>query len=278
MGAQLITFLSDYGYADGYAGICHGVIARRCPTARVIDISHAIPPQDVRAGALVLADSLPYMPPGVHLAIVDPDVGAGSDSARVRAQRALALRTVEEDRLLVGPDNGLLMLAAERFGGVAQAVAISRSRERLEPVSHTFHGRDIFAPVAGALAAGEPLAGLGEELDAAGLSRLELPRAHVLEGVLTAHVLLADRFGNLTLDASPAQIDLTGVRLGESLAIEVASRTFAARYVSSFAEVPAGELLLYEDSRRMAAIAVNRGSAAERLGAERDQELPVRTP
>jgi S-adenosylmethionine hydrolase len=278
MGAPLITFLSDYGYADGYAGICHGVIARRCPSARVIDISHAVPPQDVRTGALVLADSLPYMPPGVHLAIVDPDVGAASDSTHARAQDALALRTVEQDRLLVGPDNGLLMLAAERFGGVAHAVSIGRSRERLEPVSHTFHGRDIFAPVAAALAAGEPLAGLGEELDAAGLSPMELPRAHVLEGVLTAHVLRADRFGNLSLDASPAQINQAGVRLGESLAIELAGRTFTARYVPSFADVPAGELLLYEDSRRMAAIAVNRGSAAERLGAERDQELLVRRP
>jgi S-adenosyl-L-methionine hydrolase (adenosine-forming) len=278
MGAPLVTFLSDYGYADGYAGICHGVIARRCPTARVIDISHAIPPQDVRAGALVLADSLPYMPPGVHLAIVDPDVGAGSDSARVRAQHALALRTVEQDRLLVGPDNGLLMLAAERFGGVAQALEISRSRERLEPVSHTFHGRDIFAPVAGALAGGEPLASLGEELDAAGLSPLELPMAHVLDGVLTAHVLRADHFGNLSLDASPAQFEQAGLKLGRTLAIEIAGHTFPARYVSSFADVAAGELLLYEDSRRMTAIAVNRGSAAERLGAERDQELLVRTP
>src|SRR6478752_7327665 len=140
MREPLITFLSDYGHLDEFVGVCHGVIARRCPAARVIDITHAIPAYDVRAGAIALADALPYMPPGVHLSVVDPQVGASDQGAR----RALALRTRAEDRLLVGPDNGLLALAAARFGGVAQAVEINASPERLQPVSHTFHGRDLF--------------------------------------------------------------------------------------------------------------------------------------
>src|SRR5919199_4278280 len=112
--APVITFLSDYGHDDDFVGVCHGVIARIAPEGRVIDITHGIPRHDVRSGALVLRRALPYFPPGVHLAVVDPEVGG--------RRRAVALRTHEEDRLLVGPDNGLLVPAAERFGGVAEAM------------------------------------------------------------------------------------------------------------------------------------------------------------
>ena len=151
-----ITFLSDYGLGDEFVGVVHAVIARIAPGAQVIDLTHGIPRQDVETGARVLARSLPFGPAGVHLAVVDPEVGA--------RRRAVALLTAEEDRLLVGPDNGLLILAADRFGGVAEAVEISASGWRLEPVSATFHGRDVFAPVAARLAAGEPLAEAGTPL------------------------------------------------------------------------------------------------------------------
>jgi S-adenosylmethionine hydrolase len=268
----LLTFLSDYGNSDEFVGVCHGVIARRCPTAQVIDITHAIPRHDVRTGALVLRDTLAYMPAAVHLAVVDPEVGAVGRHAR----RAVALLTAYEDRLLVGPDNGLLMLAAERLGGVLEATDIGRSAERLEPVSRTFHGRDIFAPVAAALAAGEPLAGVGDPLSVDELRRLQLPCAHVGDGSLTAHVLRADHFGNLILDASHEQLAAAGVQLGATLSVQVAGRTHTARYASTFAEVPPGELLLYQDALQMAALAVNRGSAADHLGIGRDEELVVR--
>jgi S-adenosyl-L-methionine hydrolase (adenosine-forming) len=271
MREPLITFLSDYGHSDEFVGVCHGVIARRCPAARVIDITHAIPAYDVRAGAIVLADALPYMPAGVHLAVVDPQVGATSE----RARRAVALRTGAEDRLLVGPDNGLLALAAERFGGVAQAVEISGSCERLQPVSHTFHGRDLFAPVAAALADGERLAFVGEPLAPRSLVGLELPAARVQGGVLIAHVLRVDRFGNLILDASVAQLEQAGAGLGRSVALEVAGRPFAASFCSTFADVPAGQLVLYEDAAHRCALAVNLGSAAEWLGIGPDAELRV---
>src|SRR5436190_17896777 len=142
-------------------------MARIAPEARVIDVTHGSPRHNVRAGALVLRNALPYLPAGVHLAVVDPEVGA--------ERRAVAIRCAEEDRLLVGPDNGLLVLAAERFGGAVEAVDIGRSPWRLEPVSHTFHGRDIFAPVAAFLAAGWPLAEAGDPLDPAGLVGLKLP-------------------------------------------------------------------------------------------------------
>jgi S-adenosylmethionine hydrolase len=270
--APTIAFLSDYGYTDEFVGVCHGVIARRCPAARVIDVTHAIPRHDVRAGALALRDSLAYMPAGVHLSVVDPEVGAVGRHAR----RAVALRAAAPGQLLVGPDNGLLMLAVERLGGILEACDIGRSPERLEPVSATFHGRDIFAPVAAALAAGEPLAAVGEPLAVEELRSLELSSALVHDGALIARVLRADHFGNLILDATRAQIAAVGVRLGDALSVEIAGRVHRARYVSTFADVPPEELLLYEDAQRMAALAVNRGSASEQLGIARDDELLMR--
>jgi S-adenosyl-L-methionine hydrolase (adenosine-forming) len=267
----VITFLSDYG-SDEFVGVCHGVIARRHPAARVIDITHAIPRHDVRVGALVLRNALAYMPPGVHLSVVDPEVGAVGTHAR----RAVALLVADERRLLVGPDNGLLMLAAERFGGVVEAVDIGRSPERLEPVSATFHGRDIFAPVAAALAAGEPLATVGEPLPVEELIGLELPRAYTRDQGLAVHVLYIDHFGNVALDATHEQLGAIGLRLGAELCVEIDGHLHQARYAPTFAAVGAGELLLYEDAQRMAALAVNRGSAAALLGVARDHELLMR--
>src|SRR4051794_4935824 len=160
----VLTFLSDYGLLDEFVGICHGVIARLAPEVRVIDVSHGVARHDIRAGALALRGALPYTPPGVHLAVVDPEVGG--------RRRAVALRCAQEDRILVGPDNGLLCLAAEAFGGVVEAVEIGRSPHRLEPVSATFHGRDIFAPVAARLAARGPPGGARGAVAPAGLGSL----------------------------------------------------------------------------------------------------------
>jgi S-adenosylmethionine hydrolase len=268
----VITFLSDYGQLDEFVGVCHGVMTRRCPSARVIDLTHSIPRHDVRAGAIVLRSALPFLPAGVHLAIVDPGVSAVGRHAR----RAVAMRTVEQDHVLVGPDNGLLMPAAERLAGVAEAVDIGESPERLEPVSRTFHGRDIFAPVAAALAAGEPLSAVGDPLAAAQLRRFGLPTAQINDGVLTVHVLRSDTFGNLILDAADEQLAALGAIPGDTLTVSHAGAVRAARYAATFAEVTPGELLIYEDATRMVALAVNRGSAAELLGADADDELTVR--
>jgi S-adenosylmethionine hydrolase len=268
----LITFLSDYGLADEYVGVCHGVIAARCPQARVIDISHSIPPQDVRAGALVLRDALAHVPIGVHLAVVDPTVGAGGSVSR----RPVALRAAASGRLLVGPDNGLLWPALERLGGADEAVDLTRSPARREPVSATFHGRDIFAPVAAALAAGASLASVGEPIPPADLCRLQLPVARAEAALLVAHVLRVDHFGNLVLDATAEQLDAVGIAPGGSVEVGVAGRSHAARRGVTFADVAPGELVLYEDATAAAALAVNLGSAAAQLRVERDQELLIR--
>jgi S-adenosyl-L-methionine hydrolase (adenosine-forming) len=245
-----MTFLSDYGLDDDFVGVCHGVVARIAPDVRIIDITHGIARHEVRSGALVLARSLAYMPAGVHLAVVDP--GVGSD------RRAVALRCAgDEGRILVGPDNGLLSLAARRCGGVAEAVDVGASELGLRPRSASFHGRDVFAPVAGHLASGTPLAQAGTPLDPAELVTLDLPRAEVADAGLVAHVLHADRFGNVMLDAS-------GLRSSSTV---VVNGVLAAQ-TATFADVPPGGLLLYEDGYGALSLAVNRGSALDALGLE----------
>ena len=246
----VITFLSDYGLADEFVGVVHGIIARECPEARVIDIGHAVPRQDVLAGALMLERALAFTPAGVHLAVVDPEVGA--------RRRAVALRTVDDQRVLVGPDNGLLIPAAECFGGVAEAVDISLSPWRLEPVSATFHGRDVFAPVAARLAGGGALGEAGTPLRVSELVRIELPVPHREDGALVAHVLWVDAYGNVQLDARRADAEL---RIGD----EVSVGDRPARVVRTFADGAAGELLLYEDSSGRLEVAVNTGDAAALL-------------
>ena len=162
MAARPITFLSDYGTSDEFAGVCRAVIARIAPDARVIDLSHGIARHDVRQGAAVLANALAFAPAGRPPRGRRPRASAPGGG---RSRSAAA----EEDRLFVGPDNGLLSLALERFGGAAEAVDLADSPVRLEPVSATFHGRDLFAPVAAHLALGAALAELGEPIDPAAL-------------------------------------------------------------------------------------------------------------
>lgn len=267
--AAPITFLSDYGLVDDFAGVCHGVIARIAPDVQVIDITHGVPRHEVRPGALILRNTLPYMPPGVHLAVVDPDVGT--------ERRGVALRVAEEDRVLVGPDNGLLSMAAERFGGIVEAVDIRRSPFRLEPASPTFHGRDIFAPVAARLAAGEAFADAGEPVDPADIVVLEVPQPGRDGDALLAHALYVDSFGNVQLDVSHAELtaEAGGLKLGRRLEVEAGGRKLTAHYAVTFADVAPGEALLYEDAYRTLALAVNRGSAAEALALAVDGEVRI---
>jgi S-adenosylmethionine hydrolase len=262
--APVITFLTDYGHDDDFVGVCHGVMVGIAPDARIIDVTHGIPRHDVRSGAIVLRRSLPYMPAGVHVAVVDPDVGG--------QRRAVALRTEQEDRILVGPDNGLLMPAAQRFGGVAEAVEVSRSKHRLEPAAATFHGRDVFSPVGAQLAGGAPLAEAGEPIEADSLVELTMPEARAENGELLAHAMAFDRFGNVMLDVEHDAVSGSGLRLGFPVVVNDED----AHYATTFADVPAGSLLLYEDAYRWLALAVNRGSAADLLGLSLDAEVRIR--
>jgi S-adenosylmethionine hydrolase len=264
----VITFLSDYGTTDEFVGVVHGVIARLSPEARVIDVTHGIPRHAVEVGARVLLRALPFMPAGVHLAVVDPEVGAG--------RRALALRLGEQNRFLVGPDNGLLIPAAERFGGVADAVEISQSPWRLERPSATFHGRDIFAPVAARLAAGEPFEEAGEPVDPGDLTRLTLSRARRDSGGnLVAHVADIDGYGNVTLDAEHEDVMAIGWAMGVLVRLTLRDQVHEAVFARTFAEAKPGELMLYEESGGALALAVNSGSAADMLGLRRGEPLTL---
>jgi S-adenosylmethionine hydrolase len=262
-----ISFMSDYGRDDDFVGVCHGVIARICPEARVVDITHGIERHDVRQGALVLRNTLPYLPAGVHLAVVDPQVGT--------ERRGVAVRC-NDGRVLVGPDNGLLSLAWAGSGGVDLAVDISRSPHRLEPVSATFHGRDLFAPVAAQLAAGADLADAGEPVEPGELATVELPVARLEDQRLVAHVLVTDRFGNASLNVDHEQLAGSGLRLGATVELEVNGERFLAAYTQTFADVKPGELLIYEDAYRTLAVAINRGDAAGTLGLAPDAEVVLR--
>jgi S-adenosylmethionine hydrolase len=262
-----VTFLSDYGTADEFVGVVHAVIARIAPEARVIDIGHGIPRHRVLQGALTLARSLPYAPPGVHLAVVDPEVGA--------RRRAVALRTADEDRLLVGPDNGLLLPAAERFGGIAEAVEISASPWRLEPVSATFHGRDLFAPVAARLAAGAPLADAGVPLEPVELVPLDMPHPRRTPGALVATVIGVDAFGNVSLLADHTDLAAAGLRIGHPVAVTAGGERIDATYARTFADVRPGDALVYEDAAGTVAIAINTADAAAVLGARPGSEVTV---
>jgi S-adenosylmethionine hydrolase len=263
----LITFLTDFGLEDDFVGTCHGVIKRIAPETDVIDITHGIEPQSILQGALVLANTLRYMPEGVHLAVVDPDVGS--------PRRALVLRTAD-DRLLVGPDNGLLVPAAERSGGVEAAHEITNRRYALDAVSATFHGRDVFSPAAAHLSLGVEPGELGDALDPADIVRLEIPRPDVGERRVRATCLYVDRFGNIQLNLDAKQLEGLGIVPGRQVEVELAMDQFYASAARTFAEARPGDIILYEDAYGNIALAISRGSAAETFGVRAGTEVRLR--
>jgi S-adenosylmethionine hydrolase len=260
-----ITFLSDYGYADEFAGVCRAVIARIAPDARLVDLTHGLPRHAVRQGAVLLAHSIPFTPPGVHLAVVDPGVGT--------ERRPVAVRADQEERVLVGPDNGVLSLAAERLGGAVEAVDLSASPHRLEPVTSTFHGRDLFAPVAAHLALGANLSETGERIEPATLTRVELPEPRIYPDRIVAHVVYVDGFGNVALNLSHEQLSSTFLQRGERVAVEAGAATLTVPFGRTFSDVGPGQGIMYEDSSRSLALAVNRESAAKLLELAPDDEV-----
>jgi S-adenosylmethionine hydrolase len=264
---MIVTLLTDYGHDDDFVGVCHGVVLSIHPEAQIVDITHGIEHYAVRQGAIVLRNTLPYMPVGVHVGVVDPQVGT--------ERRAVALRT-GDGRILIGPDNGLLSLAWERCDGVELAVDVTRSPHRMEPVSATFHGRDIFAPVAAHLAAGAELADAGDPLDPTTLESVDLPTPRTDDGALVAHALVVDRFGNAGLNVGHDDLAGSGITLGGKVELEVGGEHYLATYTQTFADVRPGELLVYEDAYRTLAVAINRGDAAATMGLQPDAEVRLR--
>lgn len=261
-----ITFLSDYGLGDDFAGVCRAVIARVAPGTQVIDITHGISRHDVRGGAAVLADAVPYGPVAVHLAIVDPGVGG--------ERRGVAVET-ETGHMLVGPDNGLLPPAIDVLGGVRTAVDVSDSPYRLEGPSMTFHGRDVFAPVAAQLAVGASIRDAGPEIESESLERQPLSGPRIEQIRAVAHVDRIDGFGNVALDLTPDHIEGHPLAGAGRVSLGSRSRRRTAMRAHSFEEVPDGAFLFYEDSSGRMAVAINRGNAAGALEVRTGDELEL---
>jgi S-adenosylmethionine hydrolase len=206
------------------------------------------------------------MPPGVHLAVVDPGVGG--------QRRPLALRDAE-GRFHVGPDNGLLLPAAERFGGVVEAHELANPQYALESVSRTFHGRDLFSPAAAHLALGVPLADLGPPVAIDALVRLDLPEPEVGHSRIRATVLGIDRFGNVALNLTREHLDNASIVPGTRVELVANRGRYYAVAARTFGDASPGDLILYEDSYRSLAVAVSRGSAAAVLGVDEGSEILV---
>jgi S-adenosylmethionine hydrolase len=242
-----ISLTTDYGLDDGFVAACHGVIARLAPEVRVIDVTHLVPPGDVARGAAVLAQTVPHLPPAVHVAVVDPGVGTPRRGVALEAGPAM----------LVGPDNGLLPAAADALGGVGRCVELTNPAWLADSVSSTFHGRDVFAPVAARLVGGADLGDAGDPVDPTTLVRLPEPTVSITHGVIEAEVLTVDRFGNVQLAVAGTALSPLprNVRIGASPAVNGAT----------FGDARPGELVVYQDSAGKAAIALNGGRAVVAL-------------
>ncbi|HWG98164.1 MAG TPA: SAM-dependent chlorinase/fluorinase [Pilimelia sp.] len=243
-GYGWISLTTDYGLFDGFVAACHGAIGRLAPQVRVLDVTHAVPPGDVRRGATVLAQTVPDLPTAVHVAVVDPGVGT--------ARRALVLRTPAG--LLVGPDNGLLPWAADALGGIVAAAELTNPAWRAPTVSATFHGRDVFAPAAARLAAGADPTDAGPAVDPHSVVRLPDPARASGPGWLLAEVTAVDRFGNVQLAADADDLAALGP--------DLSANGLPAVRGSTFADAPRGGLVVFVDSAGRAAVAVHGGRAA----------------
>jgi S-adenosylmethionine hydrolase len=255
---EIVTFLSDYGLEDEFVGVCHGVMLKIAPHLRILDIHHNILRQHIRHGAIVLQQSMPFMPDSVHLAVVDPGVGTG--------RKAIAVES-SWGEVFVGPDNGLLVPAVESSGGISRAFTITDERFLLTPISRTFQGRDIFAPAAAHIANGVDPSELGPAIDDGELVRLEMPHAWIHDDHLHAEVLQVDRFGNLQFDLERSQLEEVGLLNGGNLEVRLEGHRVRVPLGASFGDVEAGEFVLIEDSYRYLSLAVNKGDAAAKLRA-----------
>lgn len=252
-----ISFLSDYGLRDEFVGIVKGVIADIAPHARVIDLTHEVPPFDVRAGSLALARCIAYVPTGIVLAVVDPGVGT--------SRRGVAVSVGDGRGILIGPDNGLLSMGTALAGGADSAVVLNNPKYQLEAPGATFAGRDIFAPAAAHLCNGVALADLGDPVDPNLLLPGVVPLSRNEGDEIIAEVTWIDRYGNCQLNVGPDDV----VSLGEKVSITLTSATGerstrAAGIVRNFADIGGG-IGLVVDSFGMLAVCIDRGSASDEL-------------
>lgn len=247
-----VTFLSDYGLDDHFVGVCKGVIARIAPRARVIDICHQVKPQDVAIGARLLGEALPYVPVGIHLAMVDP--------YRRGLARPVAIRC-GDGSTIVCPDNGVSSLAWPELGGVVAVRELTNSALWQPKPAHGFRGRDIFAPVAAHLAAGTPFDEVGDAAEPGSLVTLDPQPPYVHGDHVHGTVRMIDHFGNLQLNVSRSDLEAAGIALGDTIELRYGGKTMRVPFTLSLADVAPGRTFVYEDSFRAITVVTNMGRA-----------------
>jgi S-adenosylmethionine hydrolase len=255
---MFISLLTDFGTDQEYAGVCKAVMLSIAPAAKIVDISHTVPSYDIEEGALMLKNFVQYSPVGVHVVVVDPGVGT--------QRRGIAIQTERGD-VLVGPDNGVLIEAADLLG-VSQVIALENRKYMLESVSSSFHGRDIFAPVAAYLAHGVPVEEFGTRLDKDELKIVRVPRPTENEEAIYGTVLRLDRFGNIQLNIKADMIPET-----PKVTLKIRGEKLTLPFVKTFGEVGSKEFLLYEDSDGLLTISQNQGNAANLLNIEKKMKV-----
>ena len=258
MNPTFVSFLSDYGTRDEFVGVCKAIMLELAPDLRIVDVTHDVAPFDVRGGALTLVRAVQYLPAGIVLAIVDPGVGAD--------RRAIAVEV--EHGVLIGPDNGLLAPSVAMLGGAQRAFALNNEEYQLPAPGGTFAGRDVMAPAAGHLAVGVAIEDLGDEIDPNGLvpGLLPLPGEEA-DGRIAGEVLWVDRFGNAQLNIDPEMLVARAVAPGDAVEVHVGDSIRRARWVGTYADARASELVLVTDSYGLLSLALDRQSAAEHLHA-----------
>lgn len=252
---QFISLLTDFGIHQEYAGVCKAVVLSICPSAVVVDISHNVSSFDIEEGALMLKNFVKYSPVGVHVAVVDPGVGT--------QRRGIAVETERGD-FFVGPDNGVLTEAVDLLQ-FKKGVVLENKKYMLEPVTSSFHGRDVFSPAAGYIAKGVPLIEFGRALECADITRVTIPEPTEDEKAIYGTVLRIDQFGNIQLNVKAERIP----KISEIVTVQVKGKTLRLPFVETFGAVTTGELLLYKDSDGLLTIAQNQGNAAQSIGVQK---------
>ncbi len=256
----MITLITDFGYSDYFVPVMKGVIKTAVPSAEIIDITHDIPPQNVRRAAFVLWKTYKYFPRGtIHVAVVDPGVGTG--------RRALVIRT--NNYFFVGPDNGVLSLAAFE-DGILEVVNITS----VAPRSSTFHGRDVFAPVAAELLRGTTPGSFGETVDASTLTRLQVPRPLRRGDALHLEAIYIDRFGNVFTSAT--ENDVRWANIGDLFLVSVGPANLTVRFLRTYGEVGRGEPLMLINSEGYLELAINGGNMAAAYGISEGDSIIVK--
>ena len=262
----IITLLTDFGTRDAYVSAMKGVMLRMCPTARIVDVSHDVPKYDIKYGALLLLQAAPYFPEGtIHVTVIDPSVGTARRRIIVQGRRSL----------YVGPDNGVLLLAAEREG-VMKAVEVKEERFMLPYVSKTFEGRDVFAPVSAYLASGVKIDEFGPEIH--NLVKLSFIEPKIADGKIVGEILHIDSFGNIVTNIQRDLLDNARIVEGIPLKVMVGKHSNVMIFCRAYGEVSAGMPLIIVGSSGFLEVSVNQGSARELFKAKVGDIVEISLP